>query len=135
MRNPLIAEVFYLTKDVEKWGSGLKRIYEECREHGIKVRFEVESSGFVTTFLRPVTEKVATPQTVEKTREKTVEKTREKIIAAMRQDPTITIKELAMKIGITVKGIEWQINELKKMGKIRRVGSKKSGRWEILEKG
>ncbi|GAB4376255.1 MAG: ATP-binding protein [Calditrichia bacterium] len=48
LRNPLIAEIFYLTKDVEKWGSGLKRIYEECKENGITVTFHPDQSGFVT---------------------------------------------------------------------------------------
>ncbi len=134
LRNPLIAEVFYLTKDVEKWGAGLKRIYEECREHGIDVRFEVESSGFVTTFLRPVTEEAITPKTVEKTRKKTRKKTREKIISAIRKKPEITTYELAELIGITVKGIEWQLNKLKKEGKIKRVGPAKGGHWEVINR-
>jgi len=41
------------------------------------------------------------------------------------------MKELAHKIGVTEKGIEWQINELKQWGHIKRVGLDKGGYWEI----
>ena len=44
------------------------------------------------------------------------------------------MKELAHEIGITEKGIEWQINELKQLGYINRVGSKKGGCWQIGKK-
>lgn len=31
LRNHLIAEILYKSKEIERWGSGLKRIYEECK--------------------------------------------------------------------------------------------------------
>src|SRR4030067_199039 len=40
LRNHLIAETLYKSKEIEKWGSGLKRIYGECRSNGVKVEFE-----------------------------------------------------------------------------------------------
>ena len=72
LRNPLIAEVFYLTRDVEKWGSGLKRIHDECQSKGIEVRFDVVSTGFVTTFFRRKDRTAFFPKTREKTREKSL---------------------------------------------------------------
>ena len=30
LRNPLVAETMYMSADIEKWASGLKRIYDEC---------------------------------------------------------------------------------------------------------
>jgi len=39
LRNPLIAETIYKSKDIEKWGSGLKRIYEECKTNNVRVKF------------------------------------------------------------------------------------------------
>ncbi len=30
LRNPLIAETMYKSKDIERWGSGIKRIHDEC---------------------------------------------------------------------------------------------------------
>jgi ATP-dependent DNA helicase RecG len=134
LRNPLIAEIFYLTKDVEKWGSGLRRIYDECRENGVEVQFSVVASGFVTTFLRPAEKEKFSPKISEKTREETRDKTRDKIIRIVKQNPTITSKELAGQLGITEKGIEWQLRKLKELGIIRRVGPKKGGHWEVSEK-
>jgi ATP-dependent DNA helicase RecG len=58
--------------------------------------------------------------------------TRDKILALIAADPTITMNELAEQIGITPKGIEWQIRRLREAGRLRRVGPTKGGRWEII---
>jgi ATP-dependent DNA helicase RecG len=42
-----------MTRDVEQWGSGLKRMSDECKSAGIKVTFEKIKSGFLVTFYRP----------------------------------------------------------------------------------
>ena len=65
--------------------------------------------------------------------EKTRGKTREKIIQAVKENPVITTNGLAETLGITVKGVEWQIKDLKARGIIRRVGPAKGGHWEIIE--
>jgi ATP-dependent DNA helicase RecG len=52
LRNPLLAETLYKSKEIEKWGSGLKRIYEECRSSGVKIDFETLKSGFLVVFYR-----------------------------------------------------------------------------------
>jgi len=36
-------------------------------------------------------------------------------------------------LGISQKGVEWQIAKLKKKGRIKRIGSDKGGSWEILK--
>ena len=48
-------------------------------------------------------------------------------------DPSITTTELANRLGITRKGIEWQIGKLKKMGVLERIGPAKGGHWKIVE--
>ena len=63
---------------------------------------------------------------------KTRVKTREKIIILLTHNPEITREDLSIKIGISVKGIEWQLSRLKKENLIKRTGSKKSGRWEVV---
>lgn len=52
-RNPLIADTFYYAKDIERWGSGFKRIVDECKAAGVRVTFENIKTGFVVTFYRP----------------------------------------------------------------------------------
>ena len=53
-RNPLIAEILYKSREIEQWGSGLKRIYENCSKQGITVEFKILKSGFMTVFYRPL---------------------------------------------------------------------------------
>ena len=71
--------------------------------------------------------------TERETGEKTREKTREKIFNAIRESPNITTSELAEKLTITIKGVEWQLKNLREQGFIRRVGPDKGGHWEILK--
>jgi predicted HTH transcriptional regulator len=59
--------------------------------------------------------------------------TREKTLRLIEENPAITTAELAERIGITAKGIEWQLGKLKADGRIRRIGPARGGRWEVLE--
>lgn len=51
-RNPLIAQTLYYSKNVESFGTGLKRIADACDTTGCKYKFEVLKSGFVVVFYR-----------------------------------------------------------------------------------
>ncbi len=61
------------------------------------------------------------------------EKTREKILSILKATPYITINELAEIVGISQKGVEWQIVKLKKEGRIKRIGPAKGGHWEVIK--
>lgn len=131
LRNPLIAETLFKSKDIEKWGSGLKRIADECAERGVTVRFEVLKTGFLVTFTRhPVKDLI--PSTGEKTGNKTKNGAKGRILSLIRQFPQVTAEEMAKKIGLSRKGVEWHISHLKKEGKLKRVGGRKAGRWEVM---
>ncbi|MFH0906017.1 MAG: RNA-binding domain-containing protein [archaeon] len=120
LRNPEIGNCLYLSADIEKWGSGLKRIYEACREDNVSVEFLPLKYGFTIKFIRP-----------EKTVEKTREKTREKIFNLINENPKITAKQLSVILNISSRAVEKNISELKIKNKIRRIGSKKNGTWKI----
>ena len=53
LRNPLVAETMYMSADIEKWASGLKRIYDECTAAGVKVEFKRVKTGFVVSLHLP----------------------------------------------------------------------------------
>jgi predicted HTH transcriptional regulator len=55
----------------------------------------------------------------------TREKTREKIMRLVGGNPSISMQELASKLEISAKGVEWQIRELKKSGHLKRIGAAK----------
>ena len=74
-------------------------------------------------------------ENVASTREKEVvtrEKTREKILLLMKVSPKITTSQMAEKLGISPKGVEWQISKLKAAGSIRRIGPDNGGHWEVM---
>jgi len=66
LRNRLIANVLYLSKDIEKWGSGLKRINDECIKNNVKVEFKKLKSGFSIIFYRK-SEKIDANDTINDT--------------------------------------------------------------------
>jgi len=43
----------YYTKDIESFGTGLKRITDACDEAGVKVEFQLLKKGFAVVFYRP----------------------------------------------------------------------------------
>ncbi|MBU3941157.1 MAG: putative DNA binding domain-containing protein [Nanoarchaeota archaeon] len=118
-RNPILSDIAHRLGYVERIGSGIKRIKTLVKN----VDFEFSSNWFRVIFLRPA---------LQKTREKTVEKTVEKILALIKKYPKITQEELAEKTGLSRRGVEWNIDKLKKKRKLRRVGPDKGGYWEVV---
>ena len=51
-RNPLITSILYYSKDVESFGTGLKRIADACNEANCRFAFKIMKSGFVVVFFR-----------------------------------------------------------------------------------
>nr|QNO45978.1 hypothetical protein EBOGGPCF_00023 [Methanosarcinales archaeon ANME-2c ERB4]QNO46070.1 hypothetical protein FAKCHJAF_00007 [Methanosarcinales archaeon ANME-2c ERB4]QNO48855.1 hypothetical protein LEJCPHKL_00024 [Methanosarcinales archaeon ANME-2c ERB4] len=74
-----------------------------------------------------------TETTPEKPSVKTSVKTSVKIIALMRENPQVSIPEIAKAIGRTARAIEMQIAQLKAEGLIERIGPAKGGHWVVKE--
>lgn len=121
LRNPLIAEILYKSKEIERWGSGLKRIYEECSAGNVKVEFKDLKTGFLVVFYR--SEESTTP--------KTTPKTRDEILLLIRQNPGMTKEEIAGRLNIKLDGVKYHIRKLTKEGIISWKGPSKGGNWEI----
>lgn len=63
---------------------------------------------------------------------KTSVKTSEEIIAAIRSDKLVTAQQIADRLGISLRTVEMQLANLKREGKIQRIGPKKGGHWEVV---
>lgn len=68
---------------------------------------------------------------VSTTQETAQETTQEKLIALIKENPSITQGELAVKLGVTRDGVSYNIKKLKEQGKLERVGSTKKGTWLV----
>ena len=58
--------------------------------------------------------------------------TKDLIIDIIKQDPHITVAEIAMQLNMSPRGIEKQIRKLRELGKIKRTGGRFGGYWEIV---
>ena len=72
--------------------------------------------------------------TPESTLESTLESTPEKICALIRQNPGITINEIANTLNLNRRGIAKHINNLQAEGVLTRVGPNKGGHWHLNRK-
>lgn len=59
-------------------------------------------------------------------------KTTDKVIVLIEENKEITISEMAKILEKTPRSIERAIQSLKQKGKIKRVGSDKTGSWQVL---
>lgn len=137
-RNKLITEAFYLTKDIEKYGSGYRRIREYISEYPtMYFDFEENSGGFLTKIgykeqkvlnkTQDVVENV-----VEDVVENVVEKRWTEILTLLKQNSQLSAKEIAKLLKITERTIQRDFNKLKNLNKIKRIGGDKNGHWEVL---
>ena len=72
----------------------------------------------------------------EKTTIKTTTKTtmkQEEIIKIIAENPHISAKEMAEKLNLTVDGVRYHLNKMRKAGLIRYEGSTKLGQWVIMK--
>ena len=65
--------------------------------------------------------------------EKLSGKTSEKIIAALNQDRTMTIADLAITLDVSTRSIERNLQRLQESGRLRRIGAARGGQWEVLK--
>ena len=60
-------------------------------------------------------------------------KTSGKILALLRDNPLLTIPELALSIGVTERSIERNLQKLQAENRLSRIGPAKGGHWEVLK--
>ena len=63
----------------------------------------------------------------------TVKKSVGKILELLSEFPEITREGLAAEVGLSVRGVEKHLAQLKSAGRIRRIGGRKGGRWEVVK--
>ena len=150
-RNPKMAQVFYRAGFIEAWGRGYEKIMKAFDKANLKQPdFTVEQRGVTATIYREIFMSVrgdakATqdrPETdqkkhdwyngSEKGSEKSSEKTRDRIVREMKENPLITINELAIMLSISDRAVSKHLKKLQEEGKIRRVGADRGGFWEVL---
>jgi ATP-dependent DNA helicase RecG len=146
-RNGVIANLLHRARYIEKMGTGIPRMRHAADTSRMPAPTFSFDGFFRISFPRPVLaadEIAPTGETVQETGEKTREKTRERtgektvgktrglLLDTIRTNPLVTTRELAQVAGISPRGVEWQLEQLKKGGIIKRNGPDNGGRWEVV---
>ena len=125
-RNRLILDVLFRSKDVEKAGTGFQRVNELCNSQNVSWTFRKEAYGFFFEFIR--TNVHLNVQIKEKLSE-----TEQTVYNLLSLNQGISKAEISERISKSEKTVQRIIADLLRKGLIRRVGSNKSGYWEIIE--
>lgn len=93
-----------------------------------------ESTPFVEFMLEVIHQAVKEfLEEYQKSDQKSNLKSDQKIFELLKQDPKITIKELALRLTMSESGIKKALAKLKDAGKVQRVGGAKGGYWKIKD--
>ena len=129
-RNPLLADVFSRLDLMERKGSGFEKVLSAYQK---QVNFTDEfkpTYSSSTTWFKAVLPNLnyQLPVIVENTVENTVEK----ILSAIANNPKVSQKQLSELLGLSRRGIEWNMKKLRDNGIIKRVGPDRGGFWQIV---
>ena len=139
-RNPVICDIFSRLKLMERRGSGLRKIIDEYPEYDAPVFRSTEQSFIVTlknlnyrASSSPLGDDVGVDNGIDDGIDNGVEKNTEKILNAILENPEITQKGLSEEIGLSVRTVARELKRLRDANVIKRVGSDRSGYWEIVK--
>ena len=62
-----------------------------------------------------------------------INKTQAKMIEMIRDNPNIIISQFSTKLGLSEPAIKKNLKQLKESRHIQRIGSNKTGYWEVIE--
>jgi len=135
-RNPILAQLMYYTKDIESFGTGLRRIALACEEAKVKLDFRLLKNGFAVVFYRPdeqfdTTEKVS-DVVLNVATNVVLNKSEQAVLSIIMENPMTTAEQLAALLSKSSRTAQRYLDTLQKKNVIRRIGAKKDGRWEIV---
>lgn len=97
-RNPKIARILYYSKDIESFGTGLKRIADACESAGVRYEFQKKKTGFVVCFYR--SEEKTDKKLIEADKKPIKAERQEKIVVYVKEHGTISNKEARELLGL-----------------------------------
>ena len=95
IRNPVIAKMLFLSKSIEQFGSGFKRINSLCEDARIKYSYERSDNGFKFIIYRPKIISDTVDVTYDVTYNKSLNETERAVLAVLRQNSKISREEMA----------------------------------------
>lgn len=127
IRNPLILKTLFLSDDVESYSSGFRRVFEKCKNSGVKFSYEIQREGFTFTFNRNVVNDV-----VNDVVNKELNSIEQNVINILKKYPTSSALSISKMVNMSERSIQRIFKSLKTKGYIKRNGTTK-GYWEVIK--
>ena len=145
---------------IEGWGTGIPRLLQDMKDYGLaepefidmevalRINLYRANTGRETIEKRKTSEEMCKESSEEiktggetskengktdgetKIRKKT---TAERVVEEIKNDPSITQKQLADRLGLSYAGIRYVMKKLQERGLLKRIGSTKKGQWIIKQ--
>ena len=140
LRNPDIAYQCYYRQLIEMRGTGIPRMFSECKSHGYPVpSFSINGEVVKLTFPQLQLQNYSTNKNgfesvLDESFESLSEKVKQRMIAILstiEKYPGSRTTTINASTGIPVKSVERHLSELSRVGLIRYQGSKKTGGYYI----
>ena len=135
LRNPAIANAFAYMKIIEKWGTGIPRVLNECAKYGLATPQLIDFDGDfrVNLYRKRTTQTTQITQTTQTTQtlDNILSENDHCVLNLLQTNPDFSQKEISLELDWPLNRVKYYLNKLKKMGIIKRVGSSHTGHWEI----
>ena len=138
--NPLIANAFFRSGQIEAWGRGIEKIKASCAQDGLPApEFRISAIDFMVCFhIRNINKAIA-ERGIYSANERGmngginggINEVQQNILALLIDNPKATTKTIADTLGITRRSVEHHLNQLKKSGLVNRGGAKRNGLWIV----
>jgi ATP-dependent DNA helicase RecG len=133
-RNPKIARILYYSKDIESFGTGLKRIADACDEAGVRYEFQKKRTGFVVCFYRPEEKKPikADKKPIKADKKPINDERKDRVLDYIKENGSISNKEARELLGLADSTTKRLLNELVKKEILKIEGERKARRYFLL---
>jgi len=130
IRNVLIASTLYKYGFIDAFGTGFDRTFSLCLEAGVEYKYHDDVFGFTFVFKRNPNFLNGSKSNVIHDIGKIYDIDRE-IVDIIKENKYITIPEIAKIIGKSEPTVYRHLNTLMKNDLLKRVGSRKTGYWDL----
>lgn len=130
LRNETIAHTLYLSKGIEAFGSGLKRIYSLCEPRKVGLSYINNDTDFTFVFSRIDRNSAPTGRAESAAEFSGLTGNENLVLEQLMKNPRITSEDLAGKTGKSLRTIKRILSSLREKKLIERVGSTKTGYWQ-----
>ena len=133
--NPDIAGVFYRAGYIERWGRGIEKICEACKELGAEIPVYELLGNTLRVHFKALPEALIDSDSPKRQNDVLDgvlnDALADKIVKELIKNPKISQKELAEILNVPYRSLQRKMDYLKEIKQIERKGGKRFGYWKI----